>query len=77
MKVNFKNKKRAWVQLTDGSVISTNYLLEKAYTKLDLDIKAHKLWRFNANNVTELSNIDKRILNFIKRFKKKYNNRWN
>ena len=75
MKVNFKNKKRTWVQLTDGSVISTNYLLEKAYTKLDLDIKAHKLWRFNVNNVTELSNIDKRILNFNKRFKKKNNNR--
>ena len=75
MKVNFKNKKRTWVQLTDGSVISTNYLLEKAYTKLDLDIKAHKLWRFNANNVTELSNIDKQILNFNKRFKKKNNNR--
>ena len=75
MKVNFKNKKRTWVQLTDGSVISANYLLEKAYTKLDLDIKAHKLWRFNANNVTELSNIDKRILSFNKRFKKKNNNR--
>ena len=75
MKANFKNKKRTWVQLTDGSVISTNYLLEKAYTKLDLDIKAHKLWRFNANNVTELSNIDKRILSFNKRFKKKNNNR--
>ena len=52
MKANFKNKKRTWVQLTDGSIISTNYLFEKAYTKLDLDIKAHKLWRFNANNVT-------------------------
>jgi|TARA_B100001758_G_C18297626_1_gene550533 ribosomal protein L31 len=75
MKVNFKNKKRTWVQLTDGSAISTNYLFEKAYTKLDLDIKAHKLWRFNVNNVTELSNIDKRILNFNKRFKKKNNNR--
>lgn len=75
MKANFKNTRKTWVQLTDGSVISVNYLLEKIYNKLDVDIKSHKLWRFEAKNLSEMSSTDKRILNFNKRFNKKNNNR--
>jgi|TARA_B110000967_G_C18765410_1_gene500122 ribosomal protein L31 len=74
MKKNFKNFKKTWIQLTDGSVISMNYLLDKSYMKLDIDSKSHKLWRFNSKNVSELSSIDKRILNFNKRFNRNKNN---
>ena len=47
MKKTFKNSKKIWIQLTDGSVISTKYLVEKSYNKLDIDLKAHRLWRFD------------------------------
>jgi ribosomal protein L31 len=74
MKEIFRNSKKTWIQLTDGSVISTKYLFEKSYNKLDIDIKAHRLWRFDSKNTSELSITDKRILKFNKRFAKKNNN---
>lgn len=73
MKKIFKNSKKIWIQLTDGSVISTKYLVEKSYNKLDIDLKAHRLWRFDSRNSSELSVTDKRILKFNKRFAKKNN----
>ena len=75
MKAILKNKKKTWIQLTDGSVISVNYLLEKSYNRLDVDIKSHKLWRFEVKNISEISSTDRRILNFNRRFNKKNNNR--
>jgi ribosomal protein L31 len=71
MKISFKNNKKTWIQLTDGSAIKSDYLLEKPHTRLDIDSKAHKLWRFALKNISELSSTDKRILNFNKRFNKK------
>jgi ribosomal protein L31 len=75
MKINFRNNKKTWVQLTDGSVIHVKFLLEKSYNKLDIDIKSHKLWRFDSKSTLEISATDKRILNFNKRFNKKNNNK--
>ena len=75
MKINFRNNKKRWLQLTDGSAVSVTFLLEKLYNKLDIDIKAHKLWRFDTKNTSEISSTDKRILNFNKRFNKNNNNR--
>lgn len=74
MKKKFKNFRKTWIQLTDGSIISMSYLLDKSYIKLDIDSRSHKLWRFNSKNVLELNSIDKRILNFNKRFKLNKNN---
>jgi hypothetical protein len=74
MKINFKIARKTWLQLTDGSVISSQYLFEKSCNKLDVDAKANKLWRFDLKNGLELSSIDKRIINFNRRFSKKKNN---
>ena len=71
MKISFKNLKKNWIQLTDGSVISSNYLSDKFYNRLDIDVKSHKLWRFESKNLSEISSTDKRVLNFNKRFVKK------
>jgi len=71
MKISFKNLKKNWIQLTDGSVISSNYLSDKFYNRLDIDVKSHKLWRFETKNLSEISSTDKRVLNFNKRFGKK------
>ena len=72
MRVNFIKQNKSIIQLTDGSVITTTYLLENAYTKLSIDSKSHKLWRFDStNNVLELTSMDKRVFNFKKRFNKK------
>ena len=71
MKISFRNSKKTWIQLTDGSAVGSNYLLEKVHNRLDIDLKSHKLWRFASKNVSELSSTDKRILNFNKRFNKK------
>jgi ribosomal protein L31 len=73
MKTNFKTVNKTWIQLTDGSVISTKYLFEKRYNKLDIDVKAHKSWRFYLKSSLELSFTDKRIINFKKRFNKNNN----
>lgn len=71
MKISFKNNNKAWIQLTDGSAIRSNYLLEKSHNRLDIDSKVHKLWRFALKNTPESSSTDKRILNFNKRFNRK------
>jgi ribosomal protein L31 len=73
MKISFKNNNKTWIQLTDGSAIKSDYLLEKSHNRLDIDSKTHKLWRFASKNIAELSSTDKRILNFNKRFNKKNN----
>lgn len=73
MKISFKNNNKTWIQLTDGSAIKSDYLLEKSHNRLDIDLKTHKLWRFAAKNIVELSSTDRRILNFNKRFNKKNN----
>lgn len=74
MKKNFKHFTKSWIQLTDGSIISMSYLLDKSYMKLDIDSKSHKLWRFNSKSVLELNLIDKRTMNFNKRFNRNKNN---
>jgi|GEM_PF-3009421 len=74
IKVNFKIAKKTWLQFTDGSVIASQYLFEKSFNKLDVDAKSNKLWRFDLKNGLELSFVDKRIINFNKRFGKKKNN---
>ena len=72
MRVNFIKQNKSIIQLTDGSVITTTYLLENAYTKLSIDSRSHKHWRFDlTNNVLELTSMDKRVFNFKKRFNKK------
>jgi ribosomal protein L31 len=71
MKISFKNLKKTWIQLTDGSVIFSNYISEKSYNRLDIDVKSHKLWRFESKNLSEVTSTDKRVLNFNKRFGKK------
>ena len=64
MRVNFIKQNKSIIQLTDGSVITTTYLLENAYTKLSIDSRSHKLWRFDStNNVLELTSMDKRVRN--------------
>jgi len=73
MKTKFKTENKTWIQLTDGSIISTKYLFEKSYNKLDVDVKAHKLWRLNIKSNFELNFIDRRITSFKKRFKKNNN----
>ena len=71
MKISFKNLKKTLIQLTDGSVIFSNYISEKSYNRLDIDVKSHKLWRFESKNLSEVTSTDKRVLNFNKRFGKK------
>jgi hypothetical protein len=72
MRVNFIKQSKSIIQLTDGSVITTTYLLENVYTKLSIDSRSHKLWRFDStNNALELTSMDKRVFNFKKRFNKK------
>jgi len=73
MKTKFKTGNKTWIQLTDGSIILTNYLFEKSYNKLDVDAKAHKLWRLDTKFNSELNFSDKRITSFKKRFKKNNN----
>ena len=41
MKISFRNSKKTWIQLTDGSAIGSNYLLEKVHNRLDIDLKSH------------------------------------
>ena len=61
--VNFIKQNKSIIQLTDGSVITTTYLLENAYTKLSIDSRSHKLWRFDlTNNVLELTSMDRNFL---------------
>lgn len=75
MFVNFIKYNKALIQLTDGSVIKSSYLFESPYTKLSVDSRSHKLWRFDlSNNFLELTSIDKRVFNFNKRFNKKIQN---
>jgi ribosomal protein L31 len=74
MCVNFIKQSKSIIQLTDGSVITTTYLLENVYTKLSIDSRSHKLWRFDlTKNVLELTSMNKRVFNFNKRFNKKNN----
>jgi len=73
MKLKFKTKNKTWIQLTDGSIILVKYLFEESYNKLDVDIKAHKLWRLDIKFDSRLDFIDKRIISFKKRFKKNNN----
>jgi len=73
MKSKFKKKNKTWIQLTDGSIISTKYLFGESYNKLDVDIKAHKLWRPDIKFDSRLNFIDRRIISFKKRFKKNNN----
>ncbi len=61
MKISFKNLKKTWIQLTDGSVIFSNYISEKSYNRLDIDVKSHKLWRFESKNLSEVTSTDKRV----------------
>jgi len=70
MKLRFKTKNKTWIQLTDGSIISTKYLFKKSHNKLDIDIKVHKLWRLDIKFNSKLNLIDRRIISFKKRFKK-------
>jgi hypothetical protein len=72
MCVNFFKQRKSVIQLTDGSIVTTTYLLENAYTKLSIDWRSHKLWRFDSTkNVLELTSINERVFNFKKRFNKK------
>jgi hypothetical protein len=66
MKTKFKTENKTWIQLTDGSIILTNYLFEKSYNKLDVDAKAHKLWRLDTKFNSELNFSDKRITSLKK-----------
>ena len=72
MCANFLKQRKSVIQLTDGSIITTTYLLENAYTNLSIDSRSHKLWRFDSTkNALELTSINKRVLNFKQRFNKK------
>jgi hypothetical protein len=72
MCVNFFKQRKSVIQLTDGSIVTTTYLLENPYTKLSIDSRSHKLGRFDSTkNVLELTSINKRVFNFKKRFNKK------
>ena len=71
MKVSFRSLKKGCFQLTDGSVIFLSYLFEKDHNKLDIDLRSHRLWRFNSKEVRSLSLIDKRIMKFNSRLIKK------
>lgn len=77
MKISFKNRTKTWIQLTDGSVIISDYLFEKTLNRLDIDSKTHKLWRSASKSLSEFNFTDKRILNFNKRFNKKITNNEN
>jgi ribosomal protein L31 len=72
MCANFIKQSKSVIQLTDGSVITTTYLLENAYSRLSIDSRSHKLWRVDSTkNVLGLTYINKRVFNFKKRFNKK------
>jgi ribosomal protein L31 len=72
MCINFIKQSKSVIQLTDGSVITTTYLLENAYSRLSIDSRSHKLWRVDSTkNVSGLTYINKRVFNFKKRFNKK------
>lgn len=75
MRTNFKTAGKTWLQFTDGSAISSQYLFEKSHNKLDVDAKSNKLWRFDLKKGLELSFVDKRIVNFNRRFGGKKNGR--
>jgi ribosomal protein L31 len=72
MCANFIKQSKSVIQLTDGSVITTTYLLENAYSRLSIDSRSHTLWRVDlTKNVLGLTYTNKRVFNFKKRFNKK------
>ncbi len=71
MKTSFKNHKKVWLQLTDGSAMLTDFLYEKSYEKLTIDVRSHKSWRFSSEILSRSFFSDKRTIKFNSRFNKK------